>query len=163
MRAAPFTWEQGLGMRTVIIGVALVAATGLAGCETTKRFMHRDELVATPQVCAPKRFEVYFADGQARLTEPARQAIGMTASQLNGCAIRRVQVTGLADPRGGEEANLSLSQRRARAVAEALAAAGWPAPAFDVEAAGEAGATTGSGAVEPLRRRTEVIVDAAPR
>jgi peptidoglycan-associated lipoprotein len=145
----------------IIAGVAVVTAL-VGGCETARKFTSRDQLVAAPPACAPKRFEVYFDDGQARLTEPARQAIGMTAAQLNGCQIRTVRVIGLADARGGDEANLSLSERRARAVAQALTAAGWPAPAVDIEAAGAAGATTDTGAREPLRRRTEVLVDASP-
>ena len=145
----------------MLIAVAAVAA-GLAGCESTRRFLHRDHLVAEPQVCAPKRFEVYFADSEATLTPAARQAIGMTAAQLQGCDIRKVQVVGLADARGGVQANLTLSERRARAVADALVGAGWPTPVFEVDAAGESGATAG-GVNEPLRRRTEVLVEAAPR
>ena len=45
-------------------------------------------------------------------------------------------------------------------MAAELERAGWPAPVFDVSAAGDAGATTDTGVREPLRRRTEVIVDA---
>lgn len=143
-------------------GVAALAVLGaLAGC--APRFMDRSAVVAEPEACAAKRFEIYFADGEARLTEPARQAIGMTAAQLQGCDIRRVEVVGLSDARGGPTANQTLSERRAQAVAEALTAAGWPAPAFAVEATGEAGAVTDSGAREPMRRRTEVLVEAAPR
>jgi outer membrane protein OmpA-like peptidoglycan-associated protein len=96
--------------------------------------MDRGPVVAEPARCTAKRFEVYFADSEARLTEAARQAIGMEAAQLQGCDIRKVQVLGLADARGGATANQGLSERRAQAVAEALTAAGWPAPAFEVEA-----------------------------
>lgn len=149
-------------MKRVIGIAALMVAVGVSGCGVT-RFMDRSEVVAEPSACTEKRFEVYFADSQARLTEPARQAIGMAAAQLQGCDIRKVQVLGLSDARGGATANLSLSERRAQAVAEALTAAGWPAPAFDVSAAGDEGAVTDSGAREPMRRRTEVLVDAVPR
>lgn len=146
-----------------LIGVGGVAlAVGLSGCGVT-RFMDRTAVVAEPSPCTARTFEVYFADSEARLTESARQAIGMTAAQLQGCDIRHVRVIGLADARGGASANLSLSERRAQAVAEALTAAGWPAPAFDVAAVGDEGAVTESGVREPMRRRTEVRVDAAPR
>jgi peptidoglycan-associated lipoprotein len=145
-----------------LIGVgALAVAIGLSGCGVT-RFMDRSAVVTEPSPCTAKRFEVYFADSEARLTEPARQAIGMAAAQLQGCDIRKVQVLGLSDARGGATANQSLSERRARAVAEALAAAGWPAPAFEIGADGEQGSVTDSGAREPMRRRTEVLVDAVP-
>ncbi len=146
-----------------LIGFAgLALAVGLSGCGVT-RFLDRSAVVAEPSPCTAKRFEVYFADSEARLTESARQAIGLTAAQLQGCEIRKVQVLGLADARGGAAANLSLSERRAQAVAEALTAAGWPAPAFEVGAVGDEGAMTDSGAREPMRRRTEVLVDAVPR
>jgi outer membrane protein OmpA-like peptidoglycan-associated protein len=146
--------------RTMVFsGLAALVVSGCGGA----RYMDREAVVAEPSPCAARRFEVYFADGEARLTEPARQTIGMTAAQLQGCDIRRVRVLGLSDASGGAAANQSLSERRALAVAEALAAAGWPAPAFDVEAAGEDGSVTGDGTQEPMRRRTEVLVEAAPR
>jgi peptidoglycan-associated lipoprotein len=146
------------------IGAAAIACAGLSGCETAKGMFHdRAQVVATPSACAPKRFEIYFADSEARLTEPARQAIGLTAAQLQGCDIRSVKVLGLADARGGAAANQDLSERRAKTVAEALAAAGWPSPAFEVGAAGDEGAANAAGVREPLRRRTEVLVEAAPK
>ncbi|CAN5141055.1 hypothetical protein BH09PSE1_BH09PSE1_09940 [soil metagenome] len=126
-------------------------------------FNKRTELVATPNRCAPMRFEIYFADSEARLTEPARQAIGLTAAQLQPCTIKSVRVIGLADARGGAEANQSLSERRAETVAQALTGAGWPAPVFDVTAAGDTGAADAAGIREPLRRRTEVLVEAVPK
>ena len=46
---------------------------------------------------------------------------------------------------------------------EALEAAGWPSPVFSLIVAGESGSVTADGASEPMRRRTEVLVDAAPR
>ena len=75
----------------------------------------------------------------------------------------KIQVLGLADARSGTAAaNQSLSERRARSVAEALAAAGLPAPAFEVAAAGAEGAVV-NGVNDPLRRRTEVVIEAQPR
>lgn len=136
----------------------------VSGCASTRSmFTDRSDIVMAPKVCAPMRFEVYFADSEARLTEPARQAIGLTAAQLQACTIKSVRVIGLADARGGADANQSLSERRAQTVAQALAGAGWPAPVFEVTAAGDEGAINEQGIREPLRRRTEVLVDAGPR
>lgn len=146
-------------MKVVLVGgLALL----VAGCSLAPT-MRRSDIVAEPTACMAKRFEVYFAEGEARLTDVARQAIGLTATQLQGCRIDKVQVIGLADASGAASANQSLSQRRAVAVAEALTAAGWPAPAFDVEGVGAEGATTAGGVNEPMRRRTEVLVEASPR
>ncbi|HYC97870.1 OmpA family protein [Brevundimonas sp.] len=145
---------------TVIVGAVALAVGGCAGGSGVR---DRSDLVAEPEPCAPTRFEVYFRDGEAGLTEAARHAIGLTATQLQGCEIRKVNVIGLTDARGGPTANLDLSERRAAAVAEALEAAGWPSPVFSLVAAGESGSVTAAGAVEPMRRRTEVLIDAAPR
>lgn len=146
-----------------ILLAATLGAVGLSACSMGPRFMDRDALVTTPDACAAKRFDVYFNENQDRLTSPALEAIGLTATQLQGCRITSVKVLGLASASGAADANLDLSERRALAVAEALTAAGWPAPAFELAAAGDSGATTPDGVLEPLRRRTEVLVEAAPR
>lgn len=141
---------------------AIAVALSVGACSTGLRPVNRDALVTTPGPCAAKRFDVYFGENQDRLTQSALQAIGLTATQLQGCSIRSVKVLGLADASGGAAENMDLSQRRAVAVAEALTAAGWPAPAFDIAAGGDEGATVARGVEEPLRRRTEVVVDAVP-
>ena len=141
---------------TVLAGLLAVA-----GCAETP--WSRGDLVAEPSACAPQRFDIYFRDGEAQLTDAARHAIGLTATQLQGCEIRKVNVIGLTDARGAPNANLDLSERRAVAVREALEAAGWPAPAFSLMVAGESGSVAADGASEPMRRRTEVLVEAAPR
>ncbi|HEY1073881.1 OmpA family protein [Brevundimonas sp.] len=144
-----------------VVGGLTVAI--LAGCSTPGAYKKRSDLVSNPAACASKRFEVYFDQDQARLTVAAREAISLTATQLQGCDITRVQVLGLADARTGTAAsNQSLSERRARSVAEALAGVGLPAPAFEVAAAGAEGAVV-NGVNDPLRRRTEVMIEAQPR
>lgn len=144
----------------LVTGMALAVA--VSAC-ANGRGPAREAIVAPPTGCQSQKFEVYFAEGEARLTETARQVVGMTATQLQGCNIQRVQVIGLADASGTASLNQTLSQRRATAVAEALAAAGWPTPVFEVAAAGGQGATVAPGVSEPLRRRTEVVVTATPR
>ena len=139
------------------------AALAVAGCALTPGVRDRSAVVVEPNACTPQRFDVYFRDGEAGLTDAARHAIGLTATQLQGCEIRKVNVIGLTDARGGPTANLDLSERRALAVTEALEAAGWPSPVFSLIVAGESGSVTADGASEPMRRRTEVLVDAAPR
>lgn len=150
-------------MKRTLLAVTVVGlAIGLSACGAGRRFWERSDLVAAPAVCTEHRFEIYFAEGQAQLTEPARELIDTTAAALKGCDIRRVQVLGLADATGAPEANLSLSQRRAATVAAAFADAGWPSPVFNLAAAGDRGAVSPTGVEEPLRRRTEVVVVALP-
>lgn len=145
-----------------IIGFVLGAGLLAAACTPVSPFRNRDDLVRDPTHCAPQRFEVYFADNQARLTDAAREAISLNATRLQGCDVRRVRVLGLADARTGTPAtNMTLSEQRARTVAEALLAAGLPRPVFEVGAAGADGAVAADGALEPMRRRTEILIEAA--
>lgn len=148
-------------MRVFLVGGLVAVGLTAAGCNLAPT-MSRSDIVAEPSACQAKRFEVYFAEGEARLTDVARQAIGLTATQLQGCRIDKVQVIGLADASGGARANQTLSEQRAIAVVEALEAAGWPAPVFDIGGVGAEGAAT-AGVNEPMRRRTEVLVEASPR
>lgn len=142
------------GFAAMVIGLAAV------GCAQTPK---RSALVVGESGCQSGRFDVYFVENQARLTDAAQLLLTTAAEKARQCDVRRVRVLGLADATGATEANLTLSQRRARAVAEALAGAGMPAPVFEVSAAGDAGAVTASGQDELLRRRTEVVVEVAPR
>lgn len=140
--------------------IGLAAAT-LAACAQNP--LSRDQLVAAPTVCAARSFEVYFAESAAGLTAPARQAIDMVADQMAACDITRVTVIGLSSATGTAEANWTLSQRRAQTVAAEFERRGWPAPAFQLDAAGDVGAVTSDGTMEPLRRRTQVFIEAQPR
>lgn len=144
-----------------VAGAALMAAAGLAGCAGSGLFGDRSELVLDPQVCVLTTVPVYFAEGEAGLSRPARELLDTTADTLRGCQIRRVNVMGLADSSGSAARNQTLSERRALAVTQALEEAGWPQPAFEVQAAGEAGAAE-AGVEEPVRRRVEIVIEAAP-
>lgn len=149
-----------------ILPVAIVGGLTvslLASCAAPGAYKQRSDLVTDPAACGAKRFEVYFDQDQAGLTTAAREAISLTATQLQGCDVTKIQVLGLADARSGTAAaNQSLSERRARSVAEALAGAGLPAPAFEIAAAGADGAKV-RGVNDPMRRRTEVLIEAKPR
>lgn len=152
-----------ISITRVTVLALLTAGLGLSACSTAQRFWRRDQLVAPSTACAPQRFDIYFTEAQARLTEPAREAIGLYAARLQDCRITSVKVLGLASATGDSAANRDLSERRAVAVTDALSAAGWPMPVFSLESEGDAGAVTADGVAQPLRRRTEVVVEAAPR
>lgn len=147
------SWLKAAAAAGLAIGVAGCGAFGVGA---------RSELVVEAQPCAETTLPIYFSEGQARLTRPAQTLIRTTANNLRNCSIDRVRVVGLASATGGARSNMSLSERRAIVVAQALADAGLPTPAFDVTAAGEAGASEG-GVREPVRRRVEVVVEARPR
>jgi peptidoglycan-associated lipoprotein len=151
--------------RRIIWAASLVAAV-LAGCaQTTTTTTARPVAPASTVVqqqqqrsCEDAAFPIYFRTGSAALTDPALQAIRMTATQTKGCQALEVRVMGLADADGGSQRNQELSRARAETVAAALAAQGFPAPAYDIEAVGSAGAKTFLGAMIPSRRRAEVLI-----
>ena len=148
--------KVGLAKAGLALLAAGAAAATVSGCAQVQRFRSRAEMEKAP-ACTDFSFPIYFASGSDRVPPAAMQVIRQHAEQVRACSVAAVNVTGLADAEGDPQANLELSRRRATAVAQALAASGYPAPAFDVAAGGEAGAATASGAA-PLRRRTEVAV-----
>ncbi len=145
--------------RTLVAGAVGVA--WLAGCTTTKPPLQPLAAASRP-ACTDVVFPIYFAEGSDQLTPTAEQVIGAQATVVHGCRIGYVSVLGLTDAAGGAAHNLDLSKRRATTVAKALAAAGLPAPKFEVSGVGENGALTDAGHPVPLRRKTEVVIHALP-
>lgn len=162
-RAVPFCVREWEGDLKYVLLAGAVGLT-LAGCGSDRLFNDRSELIYEPTACTEQRLDVYFDEGQARLTGPARQLIAMTGERLQGCHVDRVEVIGLASATGDARANQTLSERRAERVIAALRDAGWPTPEFvQTAAAGDAGALTESGLAEPMRRRAVVVVHARPQ
>lgn len=145
--------------RTGGLTVGLAAMAMLAGCSTVK---HYTDMVRPAPRCETLEFPIYFQTGSSALTEPAREMIRISADRSRACKVDHVRVLGLADADGSAARNLELSKQRADVVASALAASGFPAPTFDVVAAGADGATSARGTADPVRRRTEVIVTFSP-
>ncbi len=141
--------------------MALSAAAALtAGCAGTGGPPMRAPPAAGGR-CADVTLQVYFAPGSAELTGPARDLIRSAANRVAGCRIGGVDVTGVGAPdAAGRPLDAVLTQKRADAVAQALASAGLPGPTFDIQVAGGAAAPAGSRT--PLSRRTEVVVHARP-
>lgn len=130
----------------------LAAMMALGGCDTL-----RDSRVERmPNNCVDQTVQVYFEPFSAELTPEGRNVIKAAADTVRSCRVSAVDVLGLADAVGAPDANLELSQQRAKSVSDALAAAGLPAGNFHITAAGDAGALTASGKAKPLRRRVDV-------
>jgi outer membrane protein OmpA-like peptidoglycan-associated protein len=140
-----------------ILGVAAAAGA----CSHLPRT--RADLVQSSSPCADTHFSVYFNNGSNRLTRQAAQLVAETGRALKACSITSARVVGLADAAGTAEANLSLSQRRALAVAGALRREGLPAPTFEIDAGGETGALLADGREDPVRRRAEVYLVVRPQ
>ena len=134
---------------------SIAVAAGLAGCQSWSDM--RDRLVDTA-ACEPVRAEIYFEPDSAVVGADARALIAEAARQAQGCELRYVEVLGLADAAGAPEANLQLSRARAEAVTAALAAARLAVTDVRILAAGDAGAMTPQGQLQPMRRRAEIVL-----
>ena len=84
------------------------------------------------------RFEVLFAFSSARLDDKALQQVRAAAREaLSRSNLKRVRISGHTDRAGTESYNDVLSQMRAAAVGNALAAAGVPRGLLETTALGE--------------------------
>ena len=98
---------------------------------------------------------VYFKTDAAALPAEDRDRL----QRLGECLGRaRVRIVGHADPRHTDEYNLELSERRARAVADALAAGGAPASRITVVAAGKTKASAKGATKDALQRARRVDI-----
>ena len=80
------------------LAAAAILATGIvAACAPTPK---RTALVVGESLCAPGRFDIYFVENQARLTEPAAMVLRAAAAKAKDCDVRHVRVMGLADATG---------------------------------------------------------------
>jgi peptidoglycan-associated lipoprotein len=137
---------------------ALAATAALGGCAS----MHDSSVVRTSSHCVDQTVQVYFEPFSSDLTPEGRNVIKAAADAVHGCRVSTVDVLGLADSVGAQDANLELSKLRAESVSKALEAAGLPTAEFRITAVGDAGATTTSGKSRPLRRRVDVALHVTP-
>lgn len=96
-----------------------------------------------------------FATGSAELSEAAQSSVAGIAEVVAACPGTELTVVGQTDARGAEPGNEDLARRRARAVGDALIAAG--VPAEDVLIQGNA-ANTPVSHDNALNRRVDVAV-----
>lgn len=67
---------------------------------------------------------VYFGFDESTLDDPARDKLSQAASCIKSRGLKSVHVTGLTDPRGTEEYNLALGDRRAQSAKKYLESLG---------------------------------------
>lgn len=117
-----------------------------------------DALAHIPAPAA--RFVLGFPSGEATLTAEARAAIARAAREARAQQAADVDVVGHTDRAGETEKNVALSQARARAVRDALVAAGLSAEAVTLAFHGEAEpiVPTADGVAEARNRRVEIVV-----
>lgn len=104
--------------------------------------------------------DVLFEFGRAEVKPASASALGKLANYLQQHPDRRVLIEGFTDSVGSNAANLTLSQRRAQAVAEALRARGVDPTRIDTRGYGEAFpvASNASTSDRAMNRRVEVYI-----
>jgi hypothetical protein len=117
-------------------GLAAAATLGLllGGC-TTLGFGSR-AVEATQARCADFSFPVYFNENSDQLTTAAAQAIAGSAARANQCRVGALTIAGLQPGGSGD-----LAERRAQAVARALAADGLSSPSASFDRTSAPGGT----------------------
>jgi len=108
-----------------------------------------------------REFVVYFPFDQYVLTPEAQQVISQAADYAKGGNATRVVVVGHADTSGSAAYNVRLSERRAKATADALVGSGLAQTALAVDWKGESqpAVATGDGVKEPLNRRATININ----
>lgn len=84
---------------------------------------------------------VYFPFDSADLDSSSRERLGQSARCLQQRNASSVMITGMTDPRGTEEYNLALGDRRARTVAGYVESLGLPSDKIRTTSVGEEMAT----------------------
>jgi peptidoglycan-associated lipoprotein len=99
---------------------------------------------------------VYFEFDSSELDESARAALSTNAQCIQQRNMQSVQATGYADPRGTEEYNLALGERRARSVQSYLGNSGVDSSRLGVHSVGEEMAGGSDEASWARDRRVEI-------
>jgi outer membrane protein OmpA-like peptidoglycan-associated protein len=104
---------------------------------------------------------VYFPFDQYVITPDAQAVVNDAANYAQSGNATRVVVVGHTDTSGSNAYNVRLSERRAKAVADALVAAGVNQSTLSVDWKGETmpAVDTGDGVKEPLNRRSTIDIN----
>jgi OmpA-OmpF porin, OOP family len=114
---------------------------------------------APPPPPPPKVYLVFFDWDKYNITPEGQQIIALAAQQYKSGGSVRLQVTGYTDLSGSAGYNQRLSERRANAVANALAALGVARTDMVVTGRGmnDPRVPTAPGVREPQNRRVEIV------
>jgi outer membrane protein OmpA-like peptidoglycan-associated protein len=118
---------------------------------------------AAPACAAKLPILFYFEWNVAEPPAEAAAVAQATAQQMQACGWQKLEISGHADASGSAGYNQTLSETRARNVANLLQGAGVPAEAMTVQGFGKTrlAVQTEDGVREPLNRRVEINAAAA--
>ena len=145
------------------VAVAAVAQPGAdvgpVVTDASKASFSDDECVNRFEVIS-RTGAIYFRTASARLDAASKPLLEAVVDVVGKCPDLKIEVSGHTDSDGADESNQRLSERRARAVADAIAASGIPDTQLTVAGYGEAKpvAPNDSGKNKALNRRIEFQV-----
>jgi OOP family OmpA-OmpF porin len=139
--------------------VAALLVMGLGGCAT----MQKHESAAAAPAAGTKLAEINgagFEPGKARLTDAGKAQLTDVIRMLQQNPELRVSVEGHTDASGGKVYNQSLSERRARMVANEVIQGGVTAARVSIRGYGAARPVANNATVEgrAKNRRVEIVV-----
>jgi outer membrane protein OmpA-like peptidoglycan-associated protein len=102
---------------------------------------------------ANREYAVFFQERSAQLDSPARDVVNQVAQRANDRPGSMVEVLGFTDSEGSPSADILLSQRRARSIADALIRSGVAANRLVLIGRGQTGEDPGLES-----RRAEIII-----
>ncbi|PTT05979.1 OmpA family protein, partial [Caulobacter sp. HMWF025] len=108
-----------------------------------------------------REFIVYFPFDQSVLTPEAQSVVSEAANYASAGKATKLVVVGHTDTSGSPKYNARLSERRGKAVADALVGLGVAADTLAVDWKGESApaVATGDGVKEPLNRRSTISIN----
>jgi outer membrane protein OmpA-like peptidoglycan-associated protein len=119
-----------------VVAAAQPADAGPVATDASKTAFSDDECLNRFEVLS-RTGAIYFRSASARLDPKSRPLIDEVVGVISKCPDLKVEVSGHTDSDGSPTANQNLSERRAQAVADALRAAGIPAPQLTAVGYGE--------------------------
>lgn len=148
--------------------ISAIAAALAAACVSTNRPDEPPPPIgvsaapspADPANCRDGSIDIYFNQWEYELNSFSREVLTKAQGSLAGCRIQHVRIVGLADATGDEQANIEVSEKRTKSIADALEAGGWSRSQFELIAVGERGAVV-NGVEAPMRRRANISVKAS--
>lgn len=108
-------------------------------CQDRPPVVETEVTPPAPQVCQLQ--PVYFAFDESALDDAARSALTADQACMTERSITAIQITGMTDPRGTEEYNMALGDRRARSTRDHLQRLGVGRSAMTTRSVGEEMAT----------------------
>ncbi len=125
-----------------------------------KPMVEAPEPPAPAPMAKPESFLIFFAFDQSDLTPAANSVVADAVTASNETGFKEFAITGYTDTVGSPEYNLKLSLRRAKAVKDALVAAGVPEANISVAGRGEndLAVPTAEGVREQANRRAVILL-----